>query len=139
MTRKRLKRLIMSLGVQRNDAEDMLHECRIFGKTHAEYWAKNWKLIQIRALWLLETGEQVGLPASPRFEDGQGGITGSVDFSRLANALNCAAEAFIAGITPHAISAAEALRRFTNAVRMDDEKHIYQGYHVITDKDFEKN
>lgn len=115
MTKKRLRRLIMSLGIQRNDADAMLHECRIIGWTHADYWTQHWKLIHIRALWLLKTADELGMQPTLKTSDASGGIIGSADFSRLANALRCAAEAFIAGAGPAAVHAAQELRRFSEA------------------------
>lgn len=139
MTRKRLKRLIMSLGIQRNDAEDMLHECRISGKTHADYWTHNWKLIHIRATWMLIHGEKLGLPPTLRTADARGGITGFADFSRLTNALNTTAQAFIGGMGTKAIHAAQVLRRFSETAKeAQEETRAYGGTILVQDGDIEE-
>lgn len=138
MTKKRLMRLIMSLGIQRNDADAMLHECRIIGWTHADYWARHWKLIHIRALWLLKTGNELGMPPTLKTSDADGGITGFADFSGIAGALNCTAEAFIDGVCPAAIHAAQALRQFSGSWELTpEERHAYGGFIPIKDGDLE--
>ncbi len=139
MTKKRLKRLIMSLGLQRSDADAMLHECRILGWTHADYWEKHWKLIHIRALWLLKTGDELEMPPTFKTTDASGGITGSADFSGLANALHCAAEAFISGAGPAAVHAAQELRRFVEAAReAENAAHTYYFCNPEINKDCDK-
>ena len=39
MTRKRLKKLLMSYGIQRNEAEDLCYIAWSSGKTYAEWYA----------------------------------------------------------------------------------------------------
>ena len=110
MTRKRLKRLIMSLEISRREAERMIRDDR-GGKTNAEYWREDGKLRMCRALWLLGAGVQIGMPAKVITEEIDDGVRYVADLIGIAEALGCTLEAFCTGEAPGAIHRANQLRK----------------------------